>query len=283
MRRGDGNLSRSRSRYWVGYPTLSQAVRREPDFGYDLRRGAAGFAPIVGTIAGFVVTGVVLVFTIVSHYRSGQPVPNADLLGRASALLVLGLIGCLLSAFALAAIGAERKLTPNLTAATLYVGICTAIGIVAILGAFEVLATIYLPKTQDLFAIVTGGVAVSASVLVALVLGDAWITPGLSQKHWLYGRVRSAWWASGAAAVGALVLGIAIALYFEHVRIGTGEDGLHEVVAVGIFLAFASGVGSMLRTMHGKDGKGRAIQKAEALAALGVMNAYMAMFLLLMP
>lgn len=283
MRRGTRIPSRLEPRYRAIYPGRGRDDKFEMVFGYDLRRGAAGYAPIVGTIAGFVVTGVVLVFTIVSHSKPGQPVPHAALLGRSSALLVLGLIGCLLSAFALAAIGAERKLTPNLTAATLYVGICTAIGIVAILGAFEVLAAIYLPGIRDLFAWVTGGVAIGGSVLVSLVLGDAWTTPGLPRKHWLYGQARSAFWASIAAGTGMVLLGAAIALYFDHVRVGTSDESLHVVIGAGIFLVFVFGVGSMFRTMHSQSGQGRAIRRSEALVALGVMNAYLAVFLLLMP
>lgn len=113
--------------------------------GYDLRRGASAYAPIIGAISGFVVPAVVLIFEIAS---SSDSTAHSAALGRSSALLVLGLIACLLSAFALAAIGAEGRLTANLTAATLYAGAATVIGVVAIIAAFEVLSEAFLPATK---------------------------------------------------------------------------------------------------------------------------------------
>lgn len=258
-------------------------TRREIPFGYDLRLGAAGYAPIVGAIAGFVVTGLVLLFDLASRHAASQTPRTEALLGRASALLVLGLIACLLAAFALAAIGAETLLTPNLTAAILYVGMCTAIGIVAIIAAFEVLATIYLPETHDLFAWATGGVAVAGSVLVAFVLGDAWRTPSLPKDHWLFGSDNSARWALWTAGAGVVVLGFAISLYFSDVRLAAGNNGLHLIVGAGIMLALLSGVAGIIRAMHRNDGKGREIRKLEAITVIGVMNLYLAVFLLLMP
>jgi hypothetical protein len=258
-------------------------MSREIPFGYDLRLGAAGYAPIVGAIAGFVVTGLVLLFDLASRHAASQTPRTEALLGRASALLVLGLIACLLAAFALAAIGAETRLTPNLTAAILYVGMCTAIGIVAIIAAFEVLATIYLPETHDLFAWATGGVAVAGSVLVAFVLGDAWRTPCLPKDHWLFGSDNSARWALRTAGAGVAVVGCAITLYFSDVRIAAGNNGLHLIVGTGIMLALLSGVAGIIRAMHRDDGAGREIKKPEAVAVIGVMNLYLAVFLLLMP
>jgi hypothetical protein len=278
-------LGGSRPRRYGGSPgrQRGKAAGANEPFGYDLRRGAAAYAPIVGTVGGFVVTGVVLVFGIASHHKAGQPVEHAAMLGRATALLVLGLIACLLAAFALAAIGAERRLTPNLTAAALYAGVCTAIGIVAILGAFEVLAKIYLAQTLDLFALITGGTAVAAVVLVALVLGDAWTTEGLPRNHWLSTQSKAAWWATAAAGTGALFLGAVMLLYFDEVRIRVGDHGLHWVIGAGIIVALLSALGAMFRSMHARDGKGRSIRKDEALAALVVMNGYLAIFLLIMP
>jgi hypothetical protein len=264
-------------------PGPAMELDSEIPFGYDLRRGAAGYAPIVGAIAGFVVTGLVLLFDLASRHAAGQSAWTVALLGRASALLVLGLIACLFAAFSLAAIGAETRLTPNLTAATLYVGMCTAIGIVAIIAAFEVLATIYLPDTHDLFAWATGGVAVAGSVLVAFVFGDAWRTPDLSEDHWLYGSARSARWAIGAVIAGVSILGCAMALYSSNVRIGTGNNGLHLIIGAGIFLALLSGVAGIFRSMHRDDGEGREIKKYEAIIVVGLMNVYLAVFLLLMP
>lgn len=253
-------------------------------FGYDLRKGAAGYAPIVGTIGGFVVTGVVLVFDIASDHKNGEHVEHASMLGRATALLVLGLIACLLAAFALAAIGAERGLTPNLTAATLYVGVTTVIGVVAIIGAFEVLSSIYLRNTRSLFALITACTAIGGSVLVTLVLGDAWSAQDLPRSHWLGTQAKAARWASLLAVGGAALLGAVTALYFFGLRLKPDTHTLHVIIGTGIVLAFLSGIASMLRTMHAPDGGGkRWIRRYEAIGTLVILNLYLALFLLVMP
>ncbi len=262
---------------------VATAAPEEASYGYELRRGAAAYAPIVGTIGGFVVTGVVLVFDIASNHRVDGHVEHASMLGRATGLLVLGLIACLLGAFALAAIGAERRLTPNLFPSALYAGVCTAIGVVAIVGAFEVLAAVFLKQTQELFALINGGTAIAGSVMVSLVLGDTWTAEGLSKTHWLSTQKKSVRAATGSAVAGALVLALAMALYFGNYRLHVGDRGLQWVVGFGIALALLSGLGSMFRTIHTEDGRGGGITKGEAIFALAVMNGYLALFLLMMP
>lgn len=241
--------------------------------GYDVRAGAAAYAPIIGTIGGFVVTAVVLVFEIVSSHNGDYP----HLLGRATSLLVLGLIACLLGAFALGAIGAEQKLTPELPAASLYAGAATAIGVVAIMAAFEVLATIYLPETKSLFALLAMGTSIGAVVLVALVLGDAWVVS--PNHHWLGTRKRGYRW--GTIASGLATFGIAVGalLYFLHYRVAVGPSATHWFVGVGIVAALVAGLGSMFRTMRPLG----ALAKSEVLLVLGLLTAYLAAVLVSMP
>jgi hypothetical protein len=260
----------------------AQSPDSEHPFGYDLRKGVSSYSQIVGLIGGFVVTAVALIFSIAAQRKSGHPVEHALLLGRATALLVLGFISCFVGAFALASIGAERRLTPNLTAATLYAGVCTSIGIVSIFAAFEVLAAIYLSQTKELFALITAGAGVTASVMVAFVLGDAWITPQ-PPGHWLAERTKAALWAIGLGVAGAVVVLAATALYFSSDRVDVSVDGLHWFIGVGIALVLASGLGSMFRAMHSVDGTGRAIWHTEAFVALALMNAYIGLCLLIMP
>ncbi len=245
-------------------------------YGYDVRRGATAYAPIIGSFGGFVVTAVVLVFGIVASH--GQ---HPVLFGRATSLLVLGLIACMLSAFALGAIGAERELTADLPAASLYAGAATAIGVVAILAAFEVLATIYLRETKPLFALITAGAAIAAAVLVVLVLGDAWIsTP---TKHWLGTQRKSYFWASLVSGLVAAVLLAGTLLYFSGVHIAIGSTGTRWFVGIGIALAILGGLGSMFRTMHAEDGEHKPIAKSEACIVLGSLVGYLMALILLMP
>ena len=117
----------------------------QDSFGYDVRKGSAAYASILGNMGAFVVTAVVLVFTIASSH---EPKGSRGSIGFAAALLVLALFSCLLGAFTFAAISAERKLTANLPAAALHAGVATAVGVVAVLAAFEVLASIYGAITE---------------------------------------------------------------------------------------------------------------------------------------
>ena len=241
--------------------------------GFDARAGAAAYAPILGTVGGFVVTAVVLVFEIVSSHNGEYP----NLLGRATSLLVLGLIACLLGAFALGAIGAEKKLIPELLAATLYAGAAAAIGVVAIMAAFEVLAAIYLPETKSLFALLVIGTSVGAAVMVALVLGDGWTV--IPNRHWLGTKRRGYLW--GTIAAGSATFGVAVGalLYFLHCRVAVGPGATHWFVGVGIVAALVTGVGSMFRTMRPLG----ALTKTEAVLVLGSLTAYLVAVLISMP
>lgn len=243
--------------------------------GYDLRKGAAAYAPIIGAISGFVVPAVILTFEIAS---SAKGAPYGAQLGRASSLLTLGLIACLLSSFTLAAIGAERRLTPNLTAATLYAGAATVIGVVAIIAAFEALSVAFLPATRDLFVWITTGTAIGGTVLVSLVLGDAWTSA--PPRHWLSERSVAYRWAIAVAGVSSAALFAGGLLYFFGVRIVINEHQLHWIIGIGILLALLGGLGSTFRTMHGSDADRGAISKPEALGTIGILVTYLLILLL---
>ena len=245
--------------------------------GYDVRKGASAYAPIVGGIGGFVVTAVVLVFEIASS-RHGDP---PALLGHATSLLVLGLISCLLGAFAFGAIGAEQKPTAALPAASLYAGSATAIGAVAIMAAFEALATLYLQDTKPLFALITAGTAISSAVLVALVLGDAHISA--PSGHWLNDQKRAYRAAKIASAAVFLPLAGGAILYFMDIRIAVGEAATHWFVGAGIVLSMLGGLGSMFRTMHVNDGGTKSLSKIEAFLVLGCLVLYLLALVLFLP
>lgn len=72
-------------------------------------------------------------------------------------------------------------------------------------------------------------------------------------------------------------------LYFNDVRIEAGNDSLHLIIGVGIALALLAGVTGIFRTRHRADGEGGEIRKPEVIVVIGLMNIYLAVFLLLMP
>jgi MFS family permease len=235
----------------------------------------------VGTVGGFVVPAVVLVFEIASSHplvHGGHP---EHLLGRATALLVLGLIACLLGAFAFAAIGAERKTTPSLVAAVLYAGVGTAIGVVAIMAAFEALSTLYLHEAQDLFAAITLGAALAGVFLVALVLSDAWsATPA---PQWLKMRSDCNRWARRSSFAAGLPVAAAGALYFLRARIAAEGAALHVIIVAGIVLSLTATLASMFRTVRDDDGKDRPLKQWEVVVAMALLTTYLVALILLMP
>lgn len=256
---------------------VAEAAHQEP-LGYDLRRGASAYAPIIGGIGGFVVPTVVLIFEIASTRHGAAHSPA---LGRSTSLLVLGLIACLLGAFAIAAIGAERRLTPNLTAATLYAGASTAIGVVAIIAAFEALAQALLPATKELFVWITAGSAIGGSVLVALILGDAWSSA--PEGHWLRSRHDAYRWAVTSSAMATVALLGATLAYFMGAHLKIDDVQMHWIVGIGIVLVLVGALGSMFRTMHPLEQSDGAITKVETRVVLCVLVTYLAVLVLVMP
>lgn len=251
--------------------------------GYDVRAGAAAYAPIIGGMGGVIVTAVVLVFTV---RPPGQRV-DPTLLGFATGLLVLGLIASLLAAAVFAAIGSERVLTVNLPAAALHAGTATAVGFVATIAAFEVLSAIYLPTAKSLFAMITVGAELGAGVLVALVLGDAWLavadTPWNTRPQWIADRRAGSRNATIACAIMVAFLAVGAVLYFAGVKLSLGVRGSHAFVAAGIALAVASALAGVMRTWHDDGGQDHGVKLPEAVVSLGLLTAYLVLMMLLLP
>ena len=107
-----------------------------PEGYYDLRQGAAGFAPIVGALGALAVPAIVVLFTAKSSPK------DSVFVALSAGLLIVGMISSLTAAFAMAGIAAERALTANLPPAIIFAGVPVVVSMVSILGAFEVLTRI---------------------------------------------------------------------------------------------------------------------------------------------
>lgn len=122
----------------------------EPDEGqYDIRKGAAAYSSIAASIGSLAVTAIVVIFTVPSE------VPEASI-ALAAGLLAIAFLGSILGSFGFAAIGAEQDPTANIGKAVLYASVAVSIAIVGTFGAFEVLASIYAPKSVWVFGAMTG-------------------------------------------------------------------------------------------------------------------------------
>ncbi|MGI5359757.1 hypothetical protein ACQI4E_31285 [Streptomyces sp. CA-252508] len=116
---------------------------------YDVRRGAAAYAPIVGSFGALSVPATIVLFTTAG---SG----DTTLVSLAAGLLVVAMIGSLTGSIALAAIGAEVDETANLPAAVMFVAVPVVVSLVSVLSAFATLAAIHLPTQKTLFAVIAG-------------------------------------------------------------------------------------------------------------------------------
>ena len=110
---------------------------------YDIRRGAAGYAPIVGAFGALSVPAIVFLFTILSSEPPRMFTKQVPVIALAGGLLIVVVIGSLAGAIGLAAIGAERDATANLVPATMFLAVAVSISLIAVLAAFEALATLY--------------------------------------------------------------------------------------------------------------------------------------------
>jgi hypothetical protein len=224
---------------------------------------------------------VVVVFTVRPNNA------HAVLVGFATGLLVLGLISSLAGAFNFAAIGAERKLTPNLVAATMYSGAGAAVGVIAILSAFVVLAKVYLPDSTSLFAMITVGAAILGSAFVAAILGDAWVAfPETSdrQEWWLADQNTGGNAALIYAGFMIVTVAVASALYFTDSRIRLTPDGIRWLIGGGIALVTLLNLGATVRTIHRVTPAHRwGLRRFEARILLGTMAGYLAVVIVCLP
>jgi hypothetical protein len=143
-------------------------IRTQP--GYDLRQGAAAYAPIVGTLGALAVPGIIVLFTV----SKPVTVHHVALITFAAGLLIVAVIASLIGAISLGAIGAEREPTANMPPAIMFIAIPAVMSLIAILGAFEVLSAIYLPESSTLFMLITGAGGLSGVFFMAFAIGDSW-------------------------------------------------------------------------------------------------------------
>ncbi|MBY8878397.1 hypothetical protein [Actinacidiphila acidipaludis] len=135
---------------------------------YDIRKGAASYAPIVGAFGALAIPTVTVLFT------SNKPPHTEKLVLLACGLLVVATIGGLTGSVGLAAIGAERDHTANIPPAVMYTSVPVVISILSVLASFEVLAAMYLPDEKGLFAVTTGVGGLAATYFVSFAVADSW-------------------------------------------------------------------------------------------------------------
>jgi hypothetical protein len=233
---------------------------------YDVRVGASSYAPIVGAFGALSVPAIILVFALPSQNAASATVTFA------AGLLVIGMFGSLFGSVGLAAIGAERDPTANLAPAIMYIAVPVATSIISVLGAFEVLAAIYIPDSADLFAIIVVAGGIFRVMFTAFAIADS-VSLGPTdpkrhddylKKQWLQTRAQSYRWANIIAAIGTILPLLGAGLRVAGFGIPLNSLTINSIIGAGVGVTFLGTIASMLRTAHRLDGEQRGLKGPEA-------------------
>ncbi|MFD8306048.1 hypothetical protein ACFV29_27455 [Streptomyces sp. NPDC059690] len=252
---------------------------------YDVRRGAAAYAPIVGAFGALAVPTVTVLFT------SAHP-GKKILVTLATGLLVVAIIASLTGSVGLAAIGAERDETANLPPAVMYLAVAIVVEIVSVLAAFEVLAAIHVRSARPLFASITAVGGLAGVYFTSFAVGDS---HGTGPRH---PRIRRAWvkeqWvqdqkdayakANRLAAIGSVPIfaAVLVRIFIGHFKPNNGS--VYTLVGVGLALAMAGVFLGVQRTAHAltnEDQKG--LRGYEAYSTTVAASLYTAALILFLP
>jgi hypothetical protein len=233
---------------------------------YDIRKGAAGYASIMGSVGGFAVPTVILVFTVAHEQATRHPAEFTLLVG----LLVLSLLGCLASAFAFAAISGEEVLTANLPPAAMYIGVGVILSIMSVIAAFEILAHIYLKTATGFFAVIVAGGGVTGAIYNALSVIDEWEirvnrTTELGDSAWFTSRHHAHVWAGWLSVIGCAPILLGLVLFWNHTGIALTTYSAQILGGAGIFLTLATIIFGAVRTVHPSNKLDKGIRRAEAI------------------
>jgi hypothetical protein len=249
---------------------------------YDVRRGAAGYAAIMGSVAGFAVPTVILAFTVGNKQVAHHQVE----LTLATGLLVLSLLGCLASAFAFSALAGERELTVNLTPAAMYMGVCVILSITAILGAFETFAHIYLPTSTDLFAAMTAGAGITGAVYNAMSVVDVAEIKQASlaaSSQWFTTRRVAQRWVVLLALIGSAPAAAGAIIFWSRGGIQPSTRLVSWFAGIGLFIAVSMAVLGMFRSLHPARGQDVSARPREAVFVQLVTGAFVGVLMALLP
>lgn len=247
-------------------------------------RGAAGYSPVIGTFGALAVPAIIVVFLLGQAH--GLP---TSLVALAAGLLIVAMIGSITGAIGLAAIGAEHDLTANLVPAAMYPAVAVSVSLVAMLGAFEVLAVLYLRGPTTLFAVITGVAGVAGVFFTALSIADSWHT-GPSDPAEKSTWQKTQWIQSQQHAEQQTVIVIllssvpavtGIALRLTHFHTSPDPTATTWLVGAALALAMAATGAGALRTRHATLQKG--LQWQEAYGTTIAISLYTLVMMIFLP
>lgn len=254
---------------------------------FDVRQAAAAFAPIVGAFSALAVTAIIVLFTVPPRPTSY----SAPFVALAAGLLAVAMIGSFIGSFSLAAIGAEGDSTANLVPAMMFSHASVMLSLVAVLAAFEVLATIYLPESKTLFALITAVTGLFGSTRCSLGISDAWYagpSDANEKSHWLTTQwiqshqqsYKCTNWVMLVAAV-PVVLGVVLRLFGIEKMPTTSSANL--LVGIGFILTISLNIMGMFRSRYSVDRIQRGLRRNEAFAIPLSISLYVLGLMIFLP
>jgi hypothetical protein len=255
---------------------------------YDVRRGAGGYASIVGTLGALTVPAITILVTV----KVPPTAVHGELLVTfASSLLVVSMIASILSAFALAAIAGERVETPNLSPAIMCVGLSAIIGLTNMLASFEILSSLFLHEAKTMFALITGVGGLAGVFFVSLAIADSWMIapkdPALREewrgRQWLKDQKATDRAARRVIFVSSVPVIVGLGLRVFHLLINPTIIEVRCLTGVGALLAIAGVFAGVARTAHPEDGEHRGLDPWWAFTPPMAGGLYVLGTLILMP
>jgi hypothetical protein len=254
---------------------------------YDIRQGAAGYAQIIGTLGALAVPAIFVLFTVP---QASSP-HKAPLVALAGGLLIIAMLASIGGAIGLSAIGAEQDLTGNLVPATMFLAVAASVSLMTVLGAFEVLAAIYLPESTTLFAVITGVAGLIGVFFTALSIADSWHTGprdparrrAWQATQWIRSRQQADSSTLTATGVGAIPAVTGIALRIAGIHISLPSTGVAWLVGSSLVLAIGAIVLAGLRTRHPVDGYAKGLRFWEAYGTTLLISFYALVLMIWLP
>jgi hypothetical protein len=254
---------------------------------YDTRQACAAFAPIVGTFGAIAVTAIVVLFTVPPQPSSNR----APYIAMAAGLLILAMINSFLGSLALASIGAEEDLTANLVPAAMAMLVPVMISLVAMLGAFEVLAAIYLPESKTLLALITAVAGVIGCIINSFGVADSlhsgptdiierqqWI-----HTQWIRTRADANKWTNKVIIVSIVPPIIGAFLRILGVRAIPTAPSSNWLVGIGFIVSMTGLIVGYLRSRHSVEEFQKGLRSYEGFTAPLAIGLYTLVLLIFLP
>lgn len=260
---------------------------------YDIRRGAAGYAPVIGTFGALSVPAIVVLLTV-------KPLPSpldSSLIPLAAGLLIVSVISSLASAIALSAIGAQRDATANLIPATMFFAVSVAISLIAVLASFEVMAALYLPagtgSTKTLFTVIVGIGGLCGAFFTALSIEDSWhmgpkdpVEREVWRKdsnQWIKSYSQANWWTDEISVISSAptLAGIIFRIFSAGVKLTTYSANV--LVAVTLAVTMIAVIMGAERVRHSASNSQKGLRPWEAFATPLSISCYTLAVMLFLP